>query len=124
MLIGIAGFTVGVLLKWRLAAVLGLSGLAVATSTYYLLNGVAQFCVLSKRLGWLIPPDVVVVIGRALFGSAGASITALAILQFNFPFVSLVAAAGAGLLYLALTGWAGDEFARSLIRFVRALGET
>jgi putative peptidoglycan lipid II flippase len=124
MLIGIAGFTVGVLLKWRLAGVLGLSGLALATSTYYLLNGVLQFCVLSKRLGWLIPPDILAVTGRALFGSAGAVITAFAILQLGFPFVSVAAAAAAGLVYLALTGWAGDEFARSLIRFVRASGES
>ena len=120
LVIGIAGFTVGVLFKWLLVGVLGLEGLLLATSGYYLLNVVCLYWVLSRRLGGLMPPDIGVVTGRALLGSGGAALMAFVILQLPYPLISLAAGAGAGGVYLALMAWAGDEFARSLIRRIRA----
>jgi len=116
VLVGVSGFTIGVLLKFGLTPVLGAMGIVLATSVYRLLNISAMSVLLFRRLGG----EVYAGIGRALLRAAAAALLAVAV---AFPFVrsglpfSTFWGAGAGLVgYVVMLWLLGDELLNTVWR--------
>jgi putative peptidoglycan lipid II flippase len=116
VLIGVAAFTLGTVLKVVLCKTHGLPGISVATSLYYLLNAVVLLGLLYHRLQGFPVRDAIVGVARSLVASTVTALAAWLVLQWNIPYSAIMAATIGAIVYVAIASMLRDEFARSLVR--------
>jgi len=112
VLIGLTGFTLGVLLKFWLVPTWGIGAIAAGTSIYYLLNATVATVLLRFRLGEFPVGQLAGSLLRCLAAAAAAAIVGMWITAYDFRGVSLVGAAAGGAIYLAVTWLLGEDQAR------------
>jgi len=115
-----------VLLALALFPALGVRGLALAYSGAYVLAAVGALVLLTRRIGDLLPPEVIATAVRSLVGAAVlgvvAGVTAGAIGRDTPARAALAVAAGAvagGLAYVGILAALRADELRALLRVVR-----
>lgn len=114
VLIGMTGFTLGLVLKFWLAPKHGISVIAAATSGYFLFNICCMIVILRNRLTNAIYTGVGRAIARAVAGSTAAAAAAWIVISIGFAFSSLAAAVLGLTVYVTVSYALGDEFAVAL----------
>jgi putative peptidoglycan lipid II flippase len=115
VIVGSLVFTLLVAAKIALIRPLGVTGLAAATSLFYLLNAGLLAVFLTRRLSAAFLAGVCGELLRSLGSSLIASIVAAAILVTNPPLAVMLAAAFGAAAYLTCMRLLGDEFAIRII---------
>ena len=118
-LVGLIGFSIGVTLKlmwcrppW------GLTGLASATSVYYVFNAVVLLALITWRLGWGIFRGVFGTLIRTGIGSAAAAGVGTYVLKTAIPFPSLIGGLAGGVTLLIVLVVLRDEIAWRAVRLL------
>ena len=124
VMIGMCGFTLGLPLKYWIAPTAGLVGIAAVTSLYSLFNIACMLLLLVRRMGTTILKGVVPAVIRAVVGSAAAALVGHFVIELNFQYSALAAAAIGAAAYLLVMYVLGDEFARRGFRSVHRRGNT
>jgi len=99
--IGACGLTLGVALKIWLSPDYRTSGLAVATSVYYLLNATALGAILHWRLGGLASRALLATAGRAAASTIAATTVAWSVTRTGIHFDAIAAVVVGAAVYLA-----------------------
>ncbi len=118
VLIGMTGFTLGLVVKFWLAPTYGISAIAAATSGYFVFNIGCMLVILRKRLTSAIFAGVGRMIGRSFAASSAAVAAAWAIIGISFAYSSFVAAVLGLTVYVAVSYALGDEFAVASMRYL------
>ncbi|HLQ44856.1 MAG TPA: lipid II flippase MurJ, partial [Planctomycetaceae bacterium] len=118
VLIGLSGFAVGVTLKLLWYRSWGVTGLATATSVFYVLNAVVLLSLIAFRLGWGIFRGVPGTLLRVAIGSASAAGVGSAVLRTSLPWPSVCGALAGGVTLLVVLVLLRDEVAWRAVRMV------
>ncbi|HVV99120.1 MAG TPA: lipid II flippase MurJ, partial [Planctomycetaceae bacterium] len=110
------GFTVGIVLKFALAARWGVDALAWATSAYYLLNAVLTVWLLSLRLRGFAANGLLRSLARSFAAALVSALVVAPLVWSEYRYTALVGMAIAGARYLVLMRWMGDDIAKNLLR--------
>ncbi|MBC8873984.1 MAG: polysaccharide biosynthesis C-terminal domain-containing protein [Planctomycetes bacterium] len=117
-IIGCAGFTLGVILKVALTPSLGVAGIVIATSLYYMANVATMAVLIVRRLGSDALSGMPGSLVRSLLASTCAVVVAFPIARLGIPFGSIIGAACGAAVYVVVMTLERDEFA---MRFFRML---
>jgi putative peptidoglycan lipid II flippase len=98
-LVGIAGFTLGVLLKALLAPRYGTLGLVAATGAYSALNCAALYGLVTRELGTPWPGDSLALVLRSLVATAAAAGWGLVATRSGWPWPSVWGGLGGLIIY-------------------------
>jgi putative peptidoglycan lipid II flippase len=118
VLVGLMGFGIGVALKFDWYRRTGVSGLASATSLFYLLNAIVLLSLVGFRLGWSTFAGLPGALLRATLGSAVAAVVGWFVLKAPLPLPSLFGAAAGGAAFVVVLALLRDEFAWRAIRML------
>ncbi len=116
--VGVAGFTLGVILKVLLIRSHGAAGIAVATSFYFLLTAAIMSWLIARREGNAVFAGTGGALGRALVAGAIAALVAYPIVALGFRWSSAVGAVCGGLVYAIVLLLERDEFLLRLWHFL------
>ena len=109
--IGCLGFTGGVALKIILTSRMGVAGIVIGTSVYFLMNAVLMLWLIVRRLGFATLAGTGAALVRALLAAAAATVAVAPIVLTGLPFASFIAAPCGGLVYFVVLLLLHDEFA-------------
>jgi putative peptidoglycan lipid II flippase len=118
VIVGLMGFALGVVLKFVWVRSHGVSGLAAATSVFYLLNAVVLLGLIARQLGVGILRGVLATMLRAGIASAAAVGAGSLVLRTSLPYPSLWGAASGGIALLLVLVLLRDEVAWRAVRMV------
>ncbi len=118
VIVGLVGFAMGAMLKLMWCRSWGVTGLAAATSIFYLFNAVVLLALITWRLGRGIFRGVLGTLVRTLIGSTAAMGVGNFVLKTSLPFPSLIGglAGGATLLFVLVV--LRDDIAWRALRMV------
>jgi len=115
VVIGLSGFSLGVILKLWLCPRIGLAGIAVATSTYTMLSMVALLATVERRVGRFLPPNLAALLLKCTLGAAVGSVVIYAVSLIPVPLAVLWGVpAGIG-VYALLLSWLGVPVGRAIV---------
>ena len=120
-IIGCAGFGLGLLLKILLTPNLGVTGIAIATSTYYLVNVLVMLTVLRRQLGRQIFSGTAASLLRSFTASAAAVLLAAPVVNLSLPMGAFMGALVGAAVYLGMLLCLRDEMALRMIGYFREL---
>ncbi len=118
VLVGLTGFAVGAVLKLLWYRSWGVTGLAAATSVFYLLNAVVLLTLIAMRFGWGIFRGVPGTLLRVVIGSAAAAGVGSFVLRTSLPWPPVCGAVAGGATLLIVLVVLRDEFAWRAVRMV------
>lgn len=116
VVIGLVGLGIGAALKFQWVRSHGITGLASATSVYYLLNASALLGLIAMQFGGGIFRGLFGTLLRAAIGSAAAAGVGGLLLRTSLPYSSLLGAAGGGVVLLTVLVLLRDEVAWRAVR--------
>lgn len=107
--IAIVGFTVGIFLKWQLAQWMGVRGVALATSIYYLGNMTAFMLLLIGHFGWGIFDGFGRSTAQAALGTIAASLVGFVCVSLLDQGSSIVGGLLGAVIYIVLLRLQGAQ---------------
>lgn len=110
-LVGVAGFTIGLVLKIALSSRFGVAAVVAATSFYFVLGASASVLLVVWRLGRETFAGVAGTLGRSILASVAAVLAAWPVVQLEMPLPSIVGAGCGAVVYFLAMLLQGDELA-------------
>jgi putative peptidoglycan lipid II flippase len=123
VLVGTAGFTIGIALKFWLTPSIGVTGIVLATSVYRLLNICTMSMLLTVRLGRSAYAGLVRALLRGTVAAVAAVVAAFPVVHSALPLPTLWGAAVGLVAYLIAMALLGDELAATIWRRLRTAKE-
>ncbi len=121
VLIGLSGFAVGAALKFLWLRPWGVTGLAAATSAFYVLNAIVLISLIAYQLGFGIFRGVPSTLFRVAIGSAAAAGIGSLVVKTTLPWPSVWGAVAGGITLLVVLVVLRDEVAWRAWRLVRGI---
>ncbi len=118
VIISIVGFTLGALAKITVGARGGVDGIAAATAAYYLFNAACMLLILRRLIEGIGFAGVLRTVRDCLVGTAATCVVAYALLQLDFRFRSIPAAALSAVTYAGVMYGLRNEFATTFFSFL------
>lgn len=118
VIVGLIGFSIGATLKLLWCRSWGVTGLAAATSIFYLFNAVVLLALIAWRLGLGICRGVFGTLIRTLIASAAAVCVGSFVLKMSLPLPSLIGGLAGGVTLLAVLVVLRDDIVWRALRMV------